>query len=540
MKRIGFVIVVMMMVALEGMAYTIPWSWAKRAGGALNDIASFIATDAFGNIYSVGNFYSDSITFGTTTLYNHSYDTADIYLVKYDPNGNVLWAQSAGGTDEDYAQAIQVDIFGDIYISGWTRNSSITFGSVTLVNTSINDVNSFIVKYDSNGNVLWAKFINRSGGTIISTDNFGNIYGFGRFYGTFIIFGNDTLTNLGIDNIFLVKFDSSGNELWAKRIGGGGFDYVNGITFDNSGNILVDGYYGDASIILSADTLHNIDTETDIFIAKYNSNGNLLWAQRVGGKYYDFGGPIVTDVYENIYLAGTSSIDTLFFGTHYIIMGNNSEGFLVKFDSNGNFIWAFNLGEGFSFITSLCVDNLNNIFLYGYVQDTFNYYHIFLTKDGPNANYLLSQTFGISGFNTSGSATLDVSGNLYLSGNFTCDTIIFGFDTLFNDTIGGTKDLFFAKIGNSITDILKNSQPNNSVLIYPNPANTILNIHLLNSQLSTLHSQLIITDVLGNEVYAETLTGIDNGISIAKWCEGVYFYEIIGGNESARGMFIKQ
>jgi hypothetical protein len=81
---------------------------------------------------------------------------------------------------------------------------------------------------------------------------------------------------------------------------------------------------------------------------------------------------------------------------------------------------------------------------------------------------------------------------------------------------------------------------NQGISIYPNPANTILNIHLLNSQLTTLHSQLIITDVLGNEVYAETLTGIDNSISIAHWSQGVYFYGIRGQEGIVRGKFVKE
>ncbi len=77
----------------------------------------------------------------------------------------------------------------------------------------------------------------------------------------------------------------------------------------------------------------------------------------------------------------------------------------------------------------------------------------------------------------------------------------------------------------------------NKVFVYPNPANNTLNIH---SQLSILHSQLIITDLLGTEVYKEMLTGIDNTISISTWSAGLYFYEVRSNNSSIRGKFVKE
>ena len=117
----------------------------------------------------------------------------------------------------------------------------------------------------------------------------------------------------------------------------------------------------------------------------------------------------------------------------------------------------------------------------------------------------------------------------------------FGAMTLLNIIPNGTTDdIFLAKINSPVTDIQEAIPTNSSVLIYPNPANTILNIHC---QLTIDNCQLMITDVLGNEVYAETLTGIDNSISIAKWSEGVYFYEIRTGLQiptSVRGKFVVQ
>ena len=106
--------------------------WANSAGGTSGDGGISIATDAAGNTYITGDFYSPAITFGGTTLTNNG--GYDIFIAEYDTNGNVVWAKSAGGTADDEGFSIAADAAGNTYITGGFKSPAITFGGTTLTN----------------------------------------------------------------------------------------------------------------------------------------------------------------------------------------------------------------------------------------------------------------------------------------------------------------------------------------------------------------------------------------------------------------------
>ncbi|MCX6146500.1 MAG: SBBP repeat-containing protein [Candidatus Kapabacteria bacterium] len=183
--------------------------WAKKAGGTTEDVSNSVTTDASGNVYVTGYFTSPTITFGTTTITNTG--GYDIFIVKYDAAGTVLWAKSAGGTDSDYGSSLTTDASGNVYVTGRFVSPTITFGTTTLTNPGGYDI--FIVKYDAAGTVLWAK---SAGGTSddhgrsVSTDASGNVYVTGYFTSPTITFGTTTLTNAGENDIFIAKYAGTG------------------------------------------------------------------------------------------------------------------------------------------------------------------------------------------------------------------------------------------------------------------------------------------------------------------------------------------
>ena len=150
------------------------WAWAKKAGTNFDAWATAVAADDLGNSYAVGT-YGPSLTFGSSTITSNGF--YDAYLVKYDANGNAIWAKGAGGSGFDNTSSVTTDHAGNIYVTGWFDSPSITFGSTTLTNVTGTSNDIFIVKYDSNGNVLWAK---SAGGTgedsarCVTTDALGN------------------------------------------------------------------------------------------------------------------------------------------------------------------------------------------------------------------------------------------------------------------------------------------------------------------------------------------------------------------------------
>jgi len=295
--------------------------WAKAAGGTNNDEGNSIATDVNGNVYVTGRFQSPSITFGTTTL--TKVGTFDFFIVKYDAGGNVLWAKGAGGTKDDVGQSIATDANGNVFVTGYFYSPSITFGTITLMNSSIAD-DIFVVKYDASGNVLWAKSEGGTGyddGKSIATDANGNVFVTGYFYSLSITFGTTTLMNVGTSigslNIFVVKYDSIGNALWAKGAGENDAEIANGITTDANGNAYVTGTFNSSSISFGTNTLTKTGSTyySDIFVVKYDSIGNALWAKGVGGTDSETGFGIATDANGNVFVTGYFYSPSITFGT---------------------------------------------------------------------------------------------------------------------------------------------------------------------------------------------------------------------------------
>ncbi len=314
--------------------------WAINAGGTDNEISWSISMDTNGNCYITGYFYGTA-TFGITQL--TSVGAADIFIAKYDVDGNCLWAKNAVGSNNDISRGITTDANGNCYVTGIFYGTA-TFGTTQLTSTGSNDI--FIAKYDVNGNCLWAKKaggIDYDAGTDISTDANGNCYVTGAFYGT-ATFGTTQLTGAGSSNfsdIFITKYDVDGNCLWAKSAGGTLFDFGNDISTDANGNCYVTGtFLGTATFETKELTSAG---EDDIFIAKYDKNGNCLWAKNAGGIDYDQGLSISTDANGNCYVTG-KFIGTAKFETKELTSAGANDIFIAKYDVDGNCLWAKSAG----------------------------------------------------------------------------------------------------------------------------------------------------------------------------------------------------
>ena len=315
------------------------WKWAKNAGGSGQDSGNIIAVDASGNSYVTG-YFQGSATFGSTNLTSNQGST-DIFVAKLDSNGNWLWAKNAGGTGTDYGYGIWVDASGNIYVTGYFRDTA-TFGTLPTL-TSSGDTDIFVAKLDSSGNWLWAK---KAGGSqadygySIAVDANGNSYVTGYFQGS-ATFGSTNLTSSGGTDLFVTKLDSSGNWLWAKKAGGTNIDYGYGIAVDASGNSYVTGSF-DTSATFGSTTLTSYGS-TDIFVAKLDSSGNWLWAKKAGGSQADYGYGIAVDASGHSYVTGYFT-NTATFGSTTLICNGYYDIFVAKLDSNGNWKWAKNGG----------------------------------------------------------------------------------------------------------------------------------------------------------------------------------------------------
>ncbi|MDD4309823.1 MAG: SBBP repeat-containing protein, partial [Candidatus Cloacimonetes bacterium] len=131
-------------------AQTPEWEWAVCAGGIGNDYGKAIAVDEFGNQYIIG-YFGGTASFGSFTL--NSAGSNDIFAVKLDPSGNLLWVVRAGGIGYDRGIGIAVDGAGNAYLTGWFYGTA-DFGAYTLNSSGDRDI--FAAKLDPDGNFLWA------------------------------------------------------------------------------------------------------------------------------------------------------------------------------------------------------------------------------------------------------------------------------------------------------------------------------------------------------------------------------------------------
>ena len=433
------------------------WKWAKSSGGNSYDESNSITTDVAGNVYLTGYFGSSTITFGNITLTNVNAGNNDIFIVKYTSNGIVLWAQSIGNSNNEYGTSITTDTLGNVYLAGFFTSPTLTFGNITLNNAGGED--SFIVKYDPNGNVLWAQ---SAGGSLndesisIITNETGNVYLTGCFQSYTITFGNYTLPNSGGYDIFLVKYNYDGNVLWAKRAGGSDSDEGNGITTDITGNVYLTGYFYSPTLTFSNTTLTNAG-ECDVFIAKYDHDGNALWAQSAGGSSYDISRSITTDAAGNAYITGKFLSSIISFGNATLTNAGECNVFIAKYDPNGNALWVKSAGgsewdEG----NSITTDEAGNVYLTGYFGSSSITFgnttltniggcDIFIIKYASDGNVLWAKSEGGSSADYGISITTDVVDNVYLAGYFYSPTLNIGNITLTNAN-AGYDDIIIARL----------------------------------------------------------------------------------------------
>lgn len=347
--------------------------WANKAGGTYHDEGYGIAADDNGNFFITGYVGGDvpdwgpiQVTFGESpndiTLEIEA--SRAIFVAKYGPDGGVIWAKEvdgyysydSGGIEQkyagwDYGRGISVDGDGDCLVTGHFNYKAI-FGpgevnQITLGALENDKDHMFVAKFDgSDGTFLWANSPEAvdgdpNQGLGITTDGDGNSIVTGGFTGETNFGtdpGNPATLSCSQTDIFIAKYAPDGNLLWARQDGG---DMVSAegwsIASDGSDNILVTGYfsynYGDPAVFGAGEEEEAVLASTgatDVFVAKYNPDGGLLWAKRDGGSRVDEGWSIASDLAGNILVAGT------FYGTATFGAGEaNEEDLTSGFQKDG-------------------------------------------------------------------------------------------------------------------------------------------------------------------------------------------------------------
>ena len=406
MKRNITTILMLVLLGLSANSQT--WLWERNDIETYHTYGNATATDAHGNVYVAGHFFGPLIRIGNFMLTNTDQVNAfpDCYVAKYDPMGNVLWAKSFGGDYYDIANAIAVDAQGSVYVTGRYASTSINFGTSTITNTA-------------------------------------------HYY----------------YDLFLVKYDALGNEMWAQTAGGTMDDCGTALTTDVDGNVYMTGYYKSPILTIGNFSFGNAGSPyEDFFVAVYDPTGNCLRAYTYGSNGGEIATAIALDANKNIYLTGGFSSPALHLGTFSLLLGTSIDNmFIVKLDSMGIVQWANSAGmASYNYGSSLCVDNNDNIYVAGYYNGqtiTFgaytltnagqNTHDIFLTKFKSTGIILWAKTAGGPQDDAPTSVVTDGT-NIFMTGTFSSPMLNFG---TFHLTNVGNHNIFVTEydpMGNSI------------------------------------------------------------------------------------------
>lgn len=527
--------------------------WATYYGGTGADIGQSIATDSWGNIYLTG--YTTSNSGISWQGFQNTYSGGrDAFIVKFDSSGNRIWATYYGGNNSDSGEGIVIDDLGNVYLAGYTNTNIASIiasdGFQNIFGGGSND--AFLVKFDSFGNRIWATYYGGTDsdvGTSLDIDNNGNIYLGG------ITKSDSNISSGGFQNTygggyegdaFVVKFDSTGNRLWATYYGGQDGDLVNSVATDTFGNLFLAGYTYSPTGIASGGFQNILVGNYDAFLVKFDSSGNRLWGTYYGGT--SAAETAATDQSGNVYLAGDTYNHTGIAdgGFQNILIGQENE-FVVKFDSSGNRFCGTYYGQLHEEEGHATVDLNGNLYLYGFTNSITG-----IASDG------FQNSFGGGNYDafvvkltTCPSCQTSFAINISQNGDTLFATTAPYYQWYFNDTlipnatnqnyVITSSGYYYAvtiydscKIYSNIIEttclcvgISENSIFQN-ISIFPNPANEQLNIivQLSNAEAATIK----LIDAFGRKVYEKEETqkaaSFNWQIPLSSFAAGIYFAEI--------------
>jgi uncharacterized delta-60 repeat protein len=269
-------------------------AWVQTLGGTGDDQSLSLAVAPDGSIVLTG--YTRSFSIGII----------DVLLAKFQTNGSLAWAKTLGGVNGDAGQSLAIAPDGSIVLTGYTASSG----------AGSNDV--LLAKFQANGNLAWVQTIGGTG------DDRGNSLAIAPD-GNLILTGWTTSFGTGNQHVLIAKFQANGNLIWAQILAGTGVEQGNSLAIAPDGSLILTGWtdsFGAGS--------------ADVLLAKFQANGNLAWAQTLGGINDDRGSSLAIAADGSLILIGS----TVSFGTGF------TDVLLAKYQANGSLTWAKTLGGG--------------------------------------------------------------------------------------------------------------------------------------------------------------------------------------------------
>jgi uncharacterized delta-60 repeat protein len=460
--------------------------WQRIVDKGYEDYASGIAIDSKDNIIVIGTTFP-----WTIQPPNHE----DFLTVKYNSDGDTLWIRQYNLTNDDGAEGIAVDKLDNIIVTGYIVGDS-------------TGADIHVVKYNPEGDILWTQTYSNGKrefgefGVGIAIDSKNNIIVTGR-------------TSYNFGDYITLKYDSSGNLIWARTYNGGWEDCAQDVAVDDSDNIVVTGY-------------SNGNMNWDLCTIKYKPDGDTIWVRRYDVAETDRAFGVTTDRQGNVIVVGE---------THYFYPGSGgSTGIVIKYTQQGDKLWTKMFTDTLQYaevekFVDVATDDLGNIYLAGnYARwDTSGKLWIdyYITKCNPQGDTLWTYIYDYDHEDEASGIALDRYGNIFVTGTTNQSPEVYKQNYL---------TIKIKDINNSVEPGL--SHPS-KFFIYPNYPNPFNPLTIISYQLPRRSFvNLKVFDLLGREIETLVSEVQSAGIHTLRWnaarfASGVYIIRLTAGNSIA-------
>jgi hypothetical protein len=277
----------------------------------------------------------------------------DYLLTKLDNQGNLIWSTYYGGENDEslYSCSSFFDSDGNVFLIGGTNSETSISSENTFQELNNGLMDGMVVKFDAVGNRIWASYFGGNLDDIIYdgfVDNQGNVYLIGESKSESLLVNSSAFQNVNYGEFdgLIGKFSSDGNLLWSTLYGDSLHEEIIGIDVDDKGNVWISGFTNSENIATNdgfqAEKFEGLSS--DLFLAKFDSIGNRLWASYYGGEAQEYRGKVAIGIDGDVFLSGNTfsqnNISTS--GAMNDSLFGTSDYFIVKFNDKD---WDLNLNK---------------------------------------------------------------------------------------------------------------------------------------------------------------------------------------------------
>lgn len=416
----------------------VSYEWSDSWGGEGRSIGTNIAVSDAGDVYVSGGYTGD--VYPGLDFSNGGFD---LFLSKWDSTGQLKWTLTLGGPGDEVANGMALDSEGNIYITG-SFSETVDFSSnpdSPIEHTSMGSDDAFLLKYNPDGTLVWIKTFGGEhyvGSLGLATGNSGEIYVVGGFdrnmnFNPGLESTEGHISN-GMYDVFIAKFDTGGNYIWARTWGSTNHDWATAVAVDDAGNAFVTGrFVGTVDFDPGPETdEHTMNGIRDIFLSSFSPDGDYRWSTTIGYDFADDANGIAVDRDGNIFVAG---------GTQDRDFGNAGgpdaematafhDPFLWKFDLVGDLVWVRSWGG--DLCHGVTVDENGNPYVIGVYRGRVDFNpgtrrfrkpwgrlgDVFLESFDSDGNFRWIKAWGSPREEMGKAVALDGRGGIYITGSF--------------------------------------------------------------------------------------------------------------------------